>query len=503
MRSLFALSLLALGLAACKNDDDNKPDTGETGDTDTVPAGYADLVVGGVADMVTEGGEVWVDLVQPGSYVVVLTSTDEATGTEHGYGGAASAAKVVTPADPRPIPAGHHPIMRTELGDSTTFEVYNGTRYVDITAEAIQVTDELVVWEDQTTENEFGSVDEDIMADVIEQLEQIVLPRERVLFGEESDVDEDGKLWVLLTYTVNMYGAAAYVTWCDIGVTEGCYGYGHGHEIVYLGYVDPDDSRSSASGITETVAHELAHLIYAYHKVLLNDASGLDENIYITEGTSALAQDLTGYNNGNQYVWASALDMTETYGSEDYSIQAVSLNDLFRGSDYYDEARDGALRGGAYLFLRYLFEQQGGMQINMDGSFEDLGGITWTRSYFSVPESGVDGVEVSTGGSFPELAMDFFTALVVSGRGLNDDPVYNFQERVEDPLTGYSYGVDTYANIHGWLQLDGPVVQAWDDADGSLRAGGVEYLEVTAEAGRLSLPVSEAALARARVFRIE
>ena len=493
--------LVLLALTACTTDNDGKIDTGDTGDP--APAGYADLAVGELADMVTEGGEVWAELVQPGTYIVVLTSTDEAQGTEHGYGAAATAARVVTPADPRPISAGHHPIMRTEQGDSFTFEVYNGTRYVDIEAEAIQVTDELVVWEDRTTDNEYGSVDEDMMADVIDQLEQIVLPRERQLFGEESDVDEDGKLWVLMTYTVNMYGAQAYVTWCDIGVTEGCYGYGHGHEIVYMGYNDPDDSRASADGITETVAHELAHLIYAYHKVLLNGLSGVDENIYITEGTSAMAQDLTGYNNGNQYVWATALDMSETYGSDDYTIQAVSLNDLFRGSGYYDNARDGALRGGAYLFLRYLFEQAGGMTVASDGAFTDDGGIAWIKEFFSVPETGVASVEATTGADFGDLALDFFTALVVSGRGLNDDPVYNFQERVEDPLTGYAYGVDPYANIHGWLQLTGPVVQPWDEADGSLRAGGVEYLQVSAEAGVLSLPVSEAALARARVFRVE
>jgi hypothetical protein len=501
MRPVSALALALLALSACKNDDDNKIDTGDTGDT--TPAGTADLEVGGVADMVTEGGEVWADVVQPGEYIVVLTSADEAQGTEHGYGTAAAEARVVTPADPRPIPAGSHPIMRTEVGDSFTFEVYNGSRYVDIEAEAIQVTDELVVWEDRTTENEYGSVDEDMMADVIAQLEQIVLPRERVLFGEESDVDADGKLWVLMSYTVNMYGAQAYVTWCDIGVTEGCYGYGHGHEIVYLGYNDPDDSRASADGITETVAHELAHLIYAYHKVLLNGAAGVDENIYVTEGTSAMAQDLTGYNNGNQYVWAAALDMTETYGSDDYSVQAVSLNDLFRGSGYYDQARDGALRGGAYLFLRYLFEQAGGMTIEGDGSLTDLGGMAWIASFFAVPETGVESVEATMGADFQDLALDFWTALVVSGRDINDESAYNFHERVEDPLTGYEHGVDPFANIHGWLQLTGPLVQPLDEADGSLRAGGVEYLQATLEAGRLSVPVSEAALARARVFRIE
>jgi hypothetical protein len=490
--------LTTLGLLACTTDNDGKVDTGET-----TPAGHADLAVGELADMLTEGGEVWAEVAQPGTYVVILTSADTAQGTEHGYGDAAARAQVVTAADPRPIPAGGHPIMRTGLGDTAGFEVYNGSRYVDIEAEAIEVTDELVLWKDLTTENPYGDLDPDMLADIVASMEGIVLPRERELFGDVSDVDGDGKLWVLLTYTVNQYGAQAYVTGCDIGITDGCYGYGHGHEIVYMGYVDPADTRATANGITETIAHELAHLIYSYHKALLNDLTGVDENIYVTEGTSAMAQDLTGYNNGNQYVWATALDMSDTYGSEDYSVQALSLNDLFRGTGYYDLARDGSLRGGAYLFLRYLFEQQGGMEVQSDGAFTDLGGIAWIRGFFSVPETGVEAVEITTGADFQDLALDFWTTLVVSGRGINDDPRYNFEPRVEDPLTGYSYGVDPYANIHGWLQLTGPLVQPLDEADGALRAGGVEYLEISLEAGRFSLPVSVDAQARARILRIE
>ncbi len=492
------LALLALGLSACRKDDDHQVDTGET-----APAGAADLAVGELAEMVTEGGEVWAEVERAGRYVVVLTSADASQGTEHGYGAAVADAKRVVPPDERPPRPGEHPILRTEPGDITGFEVYNGTRYVDIEAEAIQVTDELVIWKDLSTENPYGDLEEAMLEDILASMEGIVLPRERELFGVESDVDGDGKLWVLMTYTVNQYGAQAYVTGCDIGITDGCYGYGHGHEIVYLGYVDPADTRATANGITETIAHELAHLIYSYHKAILNDLPGVDENVYVTEGTSAMAQDLTGYNNGNQYVWAAALDMSATYGSDAYSVQSLSLNDILRGSGYYDMARDGALRGGAYLFLRYLFEQQGGMVVESDGAFTDGGGIAWMRELFSVPETGVEAVELTTGEDLQALALDFWTALVVSGRGINDDPRYNFEPRVEDPLTGYEHGVDPYANIHGWLQLTGPLVQPLEEADGSLRAGGVEYLETTLEPGRFALPVSEGAQARARLLRIE
>lgn len=195
-----------------------------------------------------------------------------------------------------------------------------------------------------------------------------MVPRQEQLFGAISDVDQDGQLAVLLSYTVNRYGPKAYVAWCDIGITEGCNGSNNGGEIMYFAIPDPDEPGTSVDGIVETFAHELNHLIYAHHKYVLQGATGIDENVYVTEGMSALAQDLTGYNNGNQYVWAAALDMSEHHGSEDYSVQALSVNDMIRGSSYYDALRDGALRGGSYLLLRYLFEQAGGMQVEGDGT---------------------------------------------------------------------------------------------------------------------------------------
>jgi hypothetical protein len=75
---------------------------------------------------------------------------------------------------------------------------------------------------------------------------------------------------------------------------------------------------------------------------------------------------------------------------------------------------------------------------------------------------------------------------------------------VQDPITKFEFGVDPYAVIHGWLTLNGPPVQPLEEADGKLRAGGVEYLEVVVtEPGEVEIPVDAAALPRARVFRVQ
>lgn len=497
--------LLLLALIACKSDTgtdtDKSDDTGDTSDTGQVD----DTGLGAVVDFETTADGVSGELTDPGTWVVVLFSADEQRGTKFGYGAEAGSAARVTPSDPMPdrVRTGPAPAS-VALGDKRDFRVYNGTSMVTVEGMAVRVTDELVVWKDQTTESPLGDIEDVTLDDVTATYEAIVLPRTRNVFATESDVDENGRIDVLVSYTVNQYGPVAYVSWCDIGEFTGCGTQGNDGEIVYTGIPDPESSYSSASAIVELWAHETNHLVYSYHKYMLNDQLDAEENIYLTEGMSELAQDLTGFNNGNQYIWASAIDMRDYYGDEDYSTQGVSLNDFLRGTGYYSATRDGPLRGGSYLFLRYLFEQAGGMTIAEDGTQTDAGGITFLHEWFDAPELGVDCVEALTGRAVEDVAFDWYTALLVTGRDINDDPVYNYQPRVQDPLTTFEYGVDTYANIHGWLELTGVPVQVYDEADGEIRAGGVEYLQfVVTQPGTISIPVDADALARARAVRVE
>ncbi len=527
-RSLTLIASLALlGCTAAPTDDGAAGDSSDGGDSDPLLGDSAlpgdaeprwlDLAVGEVGEMNSDDEGVWAEVVTPGSYVLILVSTAEDQGTLFGYGPGVAKGKRSTPSDPPPDGKWPPPTpdRKTEVGDQRIFQVFNGTFTSPIFADAIEVTDRIVLWEDTTTANPLGSIDMVMIDQVLIDLEAIVLPREEHIFGALSDVDADGQIAVLLSYAVNQYGAKAFVTWCDIGVTQGCGPNNNDAEVVYLGIPDPAISSSTVNGIVETVAHELNHLIYGHHKFVLNGLAAVEENIYITEGFSALAQDLTGYNNGNQYVWAAAIDMASFYGDDiNYTTHALSINDLLRGDSYYDLDRDGALRGGAYLFMRYLFEQQGGMRVAVtNGAQIDDGGMAWLQSYFTAPELGVEAVEVTTGADLWDLTMDWYTALVVTGRRpvdapmtaprLNDDPIFNYEDRLEDPLTGYSYGVDPFATIHGWLNLTGPPIQTWDSPDGDLRAGGVEYILVDAPVGRLSLDVDSAALARARLFRVD
>jgi hypothetical protein len=489
------LPLLAFFLLGCPG----KPlDTADTADTSGVP-------VGSVFDMDTTDAGVSATFDEPGTYIVILFSQAEGLDTSYGYGTQATAAKRVGQPDQRPAIAHGRGSEATRMPDIREFTVWNGSNAVTIEAEVEQLTDELVIWRDITTENPIGDIEEETFDDIVEKFEGIVIPRTEQVFGPISDVDDSGRIDVLTSYTVNQYGAVAYVSQCDIGDVFGCGSWGNGGEIIYVAYPDPESSYGSANALVEIWAHEINHLVYAWNKYLENGLTNAQENIYLTEGFSELAQDLTGFNNGNQYIWAAAIDMREFYEDEDFSTQGISINDIIRGDGYYDYDRDGPLRGAAYLFLRYLFEQQGGMIVHEDGSLEDAGGMAWLHDWFTNPELGPDCVTATTGQDLLDLAMDWYTAIVVSGRDLNDDPVYNYQDRQWDPLTSFEFGVDTYATIHGWLTLTGPPVQPLDTADGGIRAGGVEYLEIqVTEAGQtVGIPVDPEALPRARAFRIQ
>lgn len=521
MKNLLPI-LLSLLLGACdpgsgpgKDSEETGDDTGDTDsglDTDSGQDSDSgleatELAVGELVDMTATEAGVALNLAQAGTYVAMLVSTSSEQDETYGYASLAGArwlnpiAALLPIAPPFVEPPGLEPV---EVGDLREFTVSNGSRNLTIQAQAIQVTAEIVLWSDITTKNEKGEIDAKTVATVLDSVENIVLPRERQLFGQESDVDGDGKIAVLLSYTVNQYGAMAYVSWCDIGSIRGCGEDSNHGEIIYMGIPDPESTRSSANGIVETIAHEFAHLIYAYHKFILLDQTDAIENVYVTEGMSALAQDLTGYNNGNQYVWGAALDMSSWYDDDrNYSIDGVSLNDIVLGGGSYDRTRDGTLRGAAYLFLRYLFEQAGGVEVSKEGAFTDLGGIAWLHDWFDSPELGEDAVVATTGRTLTEAMLDWYTAILVTGRDLNDNPLWNYQDRVVDPLTGYSFGVDPFAALYGGMRLTGPLIQEIDQADGSIRGGGVEYLQFTTEGGLVEIPVTAQAMVVGRLFRIE
>jgi len=476
--------------------------------------GSAALQAGDVAEIELGGGDLTVHLAEGGSYLAIVVSrslqTDSVEELTLGGGSRPLASRAQVAQGTRFVPpAPENPIaLRGRIGDPTVpqvgdiraFDVPGNFMIQHIEAEAVVVTGELVVYEDIDTENPLDPLDPTFVNDVMLQFEDIALPRERFFFHDESDVNGDGHVSVLFSYLVNQTGAMAFVTSCDLQPQDVC-GYGNEQELIYVGIPDPAEPQSSVNGVTELIAHEFNHNIYFASRFLDNDATEVAENVYVTEGTSAMAQDLCGYNNGNLYVWAAALEAPWYTSLPDVLVHAPGVH-------YYSE-RDGQLRGLAYLAFRYLYDRYGAEEAFEDGSFGVTCSVEFLNEWFTSPTPGLDGIEELTGLDPETFVLDFWTAVGVHQRvdtGLASDPAFRFQPPTTDVLTGYQRGVDFDMTIHGWKEVSGVgTYELLEPATVDLRAGGAAYFlgEAVPAGQEIELQADAASDAVLRVVRID
>ncbi len=382
-----------------------------------------------------------------------------------------------------------------ELGELRDFSVLaqrNGREFSeDVIAELLEMNGDFALWMDISSQPGLSISQENLKA-IGDGLSKIILPRQQQIFGEESDVDGDGLVHVLFTPTFydGGEGPMAFFYGCDLmDAGPPLCPYSNGSELLYLtppSVIGPPYNTPNA--ILETAAHELNHLIYWNRKYLLNESEDeSDDNIYLMEGLAELAQDLTGYGVGLFFIAKAGLDGVLEYGALEF---------VGNGHGLYSGNRDGILRGGAYLFARYLYDQAGGEEIKEDGSLQDRGGIAFMRALFDHPLK----AEEALSELLPErpvreaLLFDWFTALALSHRGadqgpLSQDPRFNYLPTLEDSLTGKQRGFNPYAEFHG-MAMTGPATEEISRADGRLFGSGVEILRWRPEAGTQPLELS-------------
>ncbi len=378
---------------------------------------------------------------------------------------------------------GPQPVPPPDVGDMVDFEIGTDGGVVTVACEVLLVSSSLVVVLDRDTDPTL-QIDATMLGDIAQGFADVVLPRERIFFGEESDVNADGHVTVLFSPLVYETGATAYVNPYDLVTDPAARPPGVAANDQELLYVTPPQllppHMGTVRGILETLAHEFQHAIYFYRKYQLNDMVDQPESAYITEGLSALAQDLTGYQAGNFFVSMAGLD----------SMDDISINDLVASVGWYIQDRDGPLRGGAYNLLRYLYDQAGGDTLLPDGSVDMASspGVAWLRALVDSPLLGVASIEAAAGQDLVDVATDWFTAQMVDdrtdgeGQPLNTDPRYNYLPTATDPITGRTRGTSMFESFGGMVDKTGPVVRELAAADGGIRPGGAEYLHLAATA---------------------
>lgn len=483
---------------------------------DAGPSGPLALAPGEVAEIATSAGSASVRIATPAGdeqFVLVLASTRFESGAPDstyslgpGTPDDASTASIASgcslgtdPWQTTPVPAETPPSgTAVAVGDTRTITVQRAIGVEAIQAQAIAVGKSAVVWADVTPAHP-ANLDTAFVDQFLTDFEDTILPRERAVFGMESDQDKDGHIALVFT-PLTYQTAVAFFTGCDLASITGCPASNHGE---YL-YLTPPDTiappYNTPAAIKEILAHECSHLIHFNRKVLRNGLSIWPDSSYLIEGVGGFAQDVVGPQAGNLYVTQAGLD----------GIDQFSLGDTLVDFAQYDTQRDGVLRGGSYLFVRWLYDRAGSDVANPDGTITGKGGPALMRALLDAPDSVATLLPTAAKAPIGDIATDFYTALAMSNRDeiggvAPTNPCFAYLPASTDPVWARQRGCDVYAQFHG-MQMNGPAIQQADAVDGQLRAGGVEYVEIDATAGQpeldLSLTLDASALPRVRIGRI-
>jgi hypothetical protein len=469
------------------------------------------LAPGQVADVaLTPEGRAAVRLATPGGterFVVILASSRLSGGSEPSHytlapGNAPSASPTTLVAGcsltperfagtvlaSEPPPTGTPP----REGDTRTLHISTRAATETIQARALSVGQHAAIWADTTHPT---SLDSAFVSQFRDDFERVILPRARQVFGTEPDLDHDGRIQLVFTRLTRDSGVAFFSS-CDLAALDGCEASNHGE---YL-YLTPPDAiqppYNTPSAIKEILAHEVAHLLHFQRKVLRNHLQTWQDGVYLSEGIGALAQDVTGYQAGNLYVTRAALD----------GIEQFSLADVLHGSEP-EPSRQGVLRGGGYLFVRYLYDRAGGDRAT-GVQLENTGGPTLLRALLDSPLWIDQALPSVTSADLASLELDFYTALALSNReevggAAAANPCFQYLPASVDPVTQKQRGANLFARFHG-LQMQGPKLGDARAPDGTLLTGGVEYLSLDASAPEtsFSIQVEPTSIPRLRIARL-
>jgi len=268
------------------------------------------------------------------------------------------------------------------------------------------------------------------VSSLLDTFEKIVGPRDVALFGDpelksgeptrSSDRNADGLVWLVLTSKVQEKQAVGFFVATDF--TDDA--KSNKADILYIDSAQPGE----AGGI---MAHEYEHLLNYGAKVYraqANGGTGALEALWLDEGQAHMAEDACGYGGENVILLN----------------QEVFTNFSDKSLFETDSSKDTlAMRGMALTYVRYLFEQKGGVTYNADGTITDKGGAAFLKALHTSDKQGTAAITAQAGsfGDFKSVFDHWMAALALDGRGVTEYARYVYQPLVTDPVTGAQIGM--------------------------------------------------------------
>jgi hypothetical protein len=323
----------------------------------------------------------------------------------------------------------------------------------------------------------------------------VALKRDLILFDKGGthtgalDTDGNTKIGIVLSSKVGNAGNAGLFDVRDVlaagSSAQGVTGNGNGADLIWaqppaIAWGTPAKTPTFES-VIGTLAHEYQHLInFQRGKSKTLGA----ERLFLNEGLSHLAEDLTGYGASNVSAVSAFLNANTSTG-------------LYVGANGLDKDTQ-AMRGLVYLYLRYVFEKKLGYAVANDGTVTDKGGIAFIEALMSSKTDGIDSLAAAAGSSFYRFAT-FFTALAASGNTaaplVQSDCRFTFDAPKVDPVTMQEVGItlddpsrrDAYGAtnlLNGYQQICDKSVAETSGADCRVyMTGGYTFLWEGAAAG--------------------
>ncbi|HEX7241112.1 MAG TPA: hypothetical protein VF263_12640 [Longimicrobiaceae bacterium] len=366
------------------------------------------------------------------------------------------------------------------------------------TGRVVAVTERAIVVADTANPaNGFSDADYREMGTTFDQ---VIYPLDTSVFGEPSDVDKNGRVILFFTRAINDLtgpSSSQFVSGLvfardlfpkrDTRNVQGCPSSNES-ELIYL--LAPDPARAGGNvnhpfhpqrlrtATPGTMAHEFQHVLNAGRRLYVLQApqAGLNEEVWLNEGLSHVAEELAFYQQSGvtprQNVdipriqsSGTILNAANMYAIANFGRLGNHYLEPEQNSPYDTDSDDLATRGAAWQFLRYAADRRNG---DDRAFFNGLLNNTTT---------GMANLRQALGGADP---IPWFRDWAVSV--YTDDAVAMADSRFNQPSWHYR---SVLTNLRGSFPLkvrrlsDGATTQL------PLRAGGAAYLRfgVTAAAG--------------------
>lgn len=306
--------------------------------------------------------------------------------------------------------------------------------------------------------------------------------------GGVSDINSDGATIALITSQINKLTSSGggivtgYFNSDDLSdYNAGTNPCSNAREIVYL--VAPDANGIYSSKVSNSFwksnfgpsvfPHELQHLINHYQRVVVKGASA--ESACLNEGLSHLIEDLVGYN-----------------------VENYSRYDLFLASPQSYSACGGtslALRGGIYLFLRYLYERSGDSKAFLQNMVQSS-----DKNYTNIVNAFPS--KTSDFDSIGEFLRQWAVALGYTDK-VSTAAKFKYNARVKNSTTGNWEGVcmDCSAQDNRGTILSGPTYGTYSGGSYSLKDAATRFLKINSNPSKITFTANTASKGHAIILR--